>query len=183
MQLRVVSMITCTTTGGRYVCSATDVNPDPGPNFNPLAYGHGKLFRWAVKEYGRRAFTHETLGSGYPTRKKLLQAESQFIRQYGTLWPQGYNLIAGTSDIPDIERSAKLKHPRRSNYLWGSLAPIRPSIIIPPLSAAHASLTRLARLKYCKNVDLGNIRRELSEIGVDGEAAEKILKRWVRYEV
>src|SRR5580704_11804211 len=93
--MNVVSLITCTPTGKSYVGVTKNGERNPGPNFDPLRYGHGSRWCKIVRRYGRKAFTIRVLGCGYRTRKTLHEAERRFIKKYDTIWPNGYNVTTG----------------------------------------------------------------------------------------
>lgn len=93
--VRIVSLITCNFTGLSYVGVTKNGRLDDPSNFSPLRYGFGPLFIEAMRRYGPYAFTVQILGHGYATRKELCLAQLQFIEEYDTLWPRGYNVLRG----------------------------------------------------------------------------------------
>lgn len=93
--MNVLALITCKSTGLRYVCITKRGRVDPGTGFNPLLYGHGTKFKEAVRTHGSSSFEITILGSGYIARADLYEAERQAIVLYGTIWPNGYNVSLG----------------------------------------------------------------------------------------
>jgi group I intron endonuclease len=95
--MNVVALLICNKTGKRYVGVAKNASHRPTLEFNPLHYGHGPLIRKAIKRWGAHNFGLLILGSGFRSRKALYAAERWFIKLYGTLHPNGYNVTSGGS--------------------------------------------------------------------------------------
>jgi group I intron endonuclease len=108
--------------------------------------GHGHAIRDAYKKYGRKCFSYETV-LGDVTCPKLLDFAEQFwIKVFGSLAPNGYNLEAGGRRYKDVfhkpnlgkkaseETRAKMRKSQKE--YWSSL------IVHPNLGKTHSEETK-----------------------------------------
>lgn len=106
---------TCDITGKSYVGQTKNIQQRTANHKNPGSRCFA--FRNAIQKYGWNEFTTEVLAEGL-TVEQANDLESQFIDQYNTLVPAGYNLTSGGLNRVVTEETKK-----KLRELWKNRSP------------------------------------------------------------
>lgn len=182
--MNVLSLITCAATGMGYVGVARNANSHPKKDFNPNQYGHGTKFREALAKYGKECFTIIVLGYGYKSRESLHRAERNAVIEYGTLWPNGYNIRPGGNGPGHGSEHARLIREAQARPEVKARMRIANKEIAnrPSVKARKAAATKRAwqRPEYRKRMSR-SIKKALAALGVAEKrrkAISEAMKKW-----
>lgn len=73
---------------------------------------NNSLIGKAIRFYGREAFVFEVLETA--PRKELLKREADWIETFNTIYPKGFNLIAGGHEVIGVTQREKWMRAKRN---------------------------------------------------------------------
>jgi group I intron endonuclease len=86
--------------------------------YHLLANGRCPALSAAIKKYGRSAFEWRVLADGVLLQSELDRLEDEYIVNYGTIAPHGYNLRRGGQGTGALHEDTKRKIGEKSRKRW-----------------------------------------------------------------